>query len=149
MEECLDFLWVYIYKHLLRRVKIFTQYDGHYLQHFFPFFNNFWGLLRMYGFEPSFCWFQNLVFFGNVFLHFYINQCYKLASPFLLNQKPIYCTYCETYASGIYVYKVYSFFFLMAPFFPFFFRLKMGKLRGTVAEQGSHISFKNLLLLTL
>ena len=98
---------------------------------FFPFFNNFWGLLRMYGFEPSFCWFQNLVFFGNVFLHFYINQCYKLASPFLLNQKPIYCTYCETYASGI--YKVYSFFFLMAPFFPFFFRLKMGKLRGTVA----------------
>ena len=78
-------------------------------------------------------------FLLEIYLHFYTNQCYKLASPFLLNQKPIYCTYCETYASGI--YKVYSF-FSDGPIFPIFFRLKMGKLRGTVAAQGGHISFK-------
>ena len=135
MEACLDFLRVYIYKHLLRRVKIFTQYHGH-IYNSFLFFNKFFRIIVLkLPFADSKIW----VSLGNIFALFYTNQCYKLASPFLLNQKPIYCTYCETYASGI--YKVCSF-FSDGPIFPIFFRLKMGKLRGTVAAQGGHISFK-------
>ena len=140
MKACLDFLWVYIYKHLLRRVKIFTQYHGH-IYNSFLFFNKFFRIIVLkLPFADSKIW----VSFGNIFALFYTNQCYKLASPFLLNQKPIYCTYCETYASGIAIVYIAGrqVFFSDGPIFPVFFRLKMGKLRGTVAEQGAIFHLK-------
>ena len=142
MEACLDFLRVYIYKHLLRRVKIFTQYHGH-IYNSFLFFNKFFRIIVLkLHFADSKIW----VSFGNIFALFYTNQCYKLASPFLLNQKPIYCTYCETYASGI--YKVYKLFFLMAPFFPFFSVWKWENLEA-LQRKGAIFHLKSVTLLTL
>ena len=145
MEACLDFLWVYIYKHLLRRVKIFTQYHGH-IYNSFLFFNKFFRIIVLkLHFADSKIW----VSLGNIFALFYTNQCYKLASPFLLNQKPIYCTYCETYASGIYVYKVYSFFFWWPHFSHFFSVWKWENLEAQLQSKGAIFHLKSVTLLTL